>query len=149
MDKKKSKKIFKFFEKKFINKKCAYGPKMKPRPSFRLIFWSIWSGVPNNPRGGEKKGSFLFLFYFLGDMGIKWVFLIELPDTGTFGFLLPANKIVPTGQSIFEGIRALAVTISHTLVYWTPYIEYIQKRLDSVILHDIYQESSLMPKEFI
>ena len=50
-------------------------------------------------------------------MGIKWVFLIELPDTGTFGFLLPANKIVPTGQSIFEGIRALAVTISHTLVY--------------------------------
>ena len=52
-----------------------------------------------------------------GDMGIKWVFLIELPDTGTFGFLLPANKIVPTGQSIFEGIRALAVTISHTLVY--------------------------------
>ena len=28
---KKSKKIFKFFEKNFIIKKCAYGPKMKPR----------------------------------------------------------------------------------------------------------------------
>ena len=38
LDKKKSKKIFKFFEKKFINKKCAYGPKMKPRQGFRQIF---------------------------------------------------------------------------------------------------------------
>ena len=53
-----------------------------------------------------------------GEMGIKWVFLIELPDTGTFGFLLPANKIVPTGQSVFEGIRALAVTIRHKLSYY-------------------------------
>ena len=55
---KKSKKNFKFFEKNFINKKCAYGPKMKPRQGFRQIFWSIWSGSPNNPRGGGKKGSF-------------------------------------------------------------------------------------------
>ena len=34
---KKSKKNFKFFEKNFINKKCAYGPKMKPRQGFRQI----------------------------------------------------------------------------------------------------------------
>ena len=59
VDSKKSKKNFKFFEKKFINKKCAYGPKMKPRQGFRQIFWCIWSGLPNNPRGEEKKGSFL------------------------------------------------------------------------------------------
>ena len=50
-------------------------------------------------------------------MGIKWVFLIELPDTGTFGFLLPATKIKGVGHSVFEGIRALAVTISRKL-YW-------------------------------
>ena len=31
VDFKKSKKNFKFFEKNFIIKKCAYGPKMKPR----------------------------------------------------------------------------------------------------------------------
>ena len=59
---KKSKKNFKFFEKNFINKKCAYGPKMKPRQGFRQISWSIWSGVPNNPRGGGKKGSFFRIF---------------------------------------------------------------------------------------
>ena len=50
-----------------------------------------------------------------GEMGIKWVFLIELPDKGTFGFLLPANSIKPTGRSIFQGIRLMAVKVSHTL----------------------------------
>lgn len=52
-----------------------------------------------------------------GEMGIKWVFLLELPDTGSYGFLLPANMIRPTAQSIFRGIRALAVRVSHTLAY--------------------------------
>ena len=32
--------------------------KNEATPSFRQIFWSIWSTLPNNPRGGEKKGSF-------------------------------------------------------------------------------------------
>ena len=56
-----------------------------------------------------------FYNIILGEMGIKWVFLIELPDTGTFGFLLPATKIKGVGHSVFEGIRALAVTISRKL----------------------------------
>merc|ERR1719412_320765 len=46
-----------------------------------------------------------------GEMGIKWVYVIELPDKGAFGFLLPANKIKPVGRSIFEGIRTLAVHV--------------------------------------
>ena len=52
-----------------------------------------------------------------GDMGIKWVFLLELPDRGYYGFLLPAYHIKPTAESIFQGIRALGVEISHTLAY--------------------------------
>ena len=52
-----------------------------------------------------------------GEMGIKWVFLLELPDKGYHGFLLPADRIATTSQSIFKGIRALAVKISHTLAY--------------------------------
>ena len=44
-------------------------------------------------------------------MGIKWVYVFELPDKGAFGFLLPANKIKPVGRSIFEGIRTLAVHV--------------------------------------
>ncbi len=52
-----------------------------------------------------------------GEMGVKWVFLLELPDKGYHGFLLPAYHIRPTAQSIFQGIRTLAVKVSHTLVY--------------------------------
>ena len=29
--------------------------KNEATPSFRQIFWSIWSTLPNNPRGWEKK----------------------------------------------------------------------------------------------
>jgi len=52
-----------------------------------------------------------------GEMGIKWVFLLELPDKGYHGFLLPAYHIKPTSESVFQGIRALGVEISHTLAY--------------------------------
>lgn len=52
-----------------------------------------------------------------GEMGVKWVFLLELPDKGYHGFLLPAYHIAPTGRSIFRGIRAMAVKVSHTLAY--------------------------------
>ena len=51
-----------------------------------------------------------------GSMGIKWVFLLELPDKGVTSFFLPSSEIKPTGFSIFQGIRALAVQVSHTLV---------------------------------
>lgn len=51
-----------------------------------------------------------------GAMGIKWVFLLELPDKGSRGFLLPPDEIKPTAYSVFQGIRALAVHVSHTLV---------------------------------
>ncbi len=51
-----------------------------------------------------------------GEMGIKWVFLMELPDKGSYAFMLPAHNIIPVGRSIFAGIRALAVGVSHTLV---------------------------------
>ena len=61
VDIQKIEKKFKFFEKNFINKICAYGPKMKPCQGFRQIFWCIWSGLPNNPRGEGKKGSFFYI----------------------------------------------------------------------------------------
>ena len=54
-----------------------------------------------------------------GEMGIKWVFFLELPPTRrskNAGFLLPANHIQPTGESIFRGIREMGVQISHKIV---------------------------------
>ncbi|CAB4066603.1 unnamed protein product [Lepeophtheirus salmonis] len=47
-----------------------------------------------------------------GALGIKWVYLIELPDRGRHGFLLPANLINPVSFSVFQGIREFARRIA-------------------------------------
>ncbi|NXA95672.1 CBPA1 Carboxypeptidase, partial [Melanocharis versteri] len=44
------------------------------------------------------------------DQGIKYSFTFELRDTGRYGFLLPANQIVPTAE---ETWLALKVIIEH------------------------------------
>ena len=55
-----------------------------------------------------------------GEMGIKWVFLLELPPgqrkkRKELGFLLPASHIKPAAESIFRGIRALGFEVSHKI----------------------------------
>ena len=50
-----------------------------------------------------------------GEVGIKWVYLMELPDRGYFGFLLPRRYILPVGHSVLASLRAAAARISHTL----------------------------------
>ena len=59
MDFKKSKKNFKFFEKNFIIKKCAYGPKMKPRQVLGKYFEVYGQGSPITPEAGKKRAPFL------------------------------------------------------------------------------------------
>jgi carboxypeptidase A2 len=39
---------------------------------------------------------------------VLYSFACELRDTGTYGFLLPTNQIVPTGEEIFEGVKVMA-----------------------------------------
>lgn len=38
---------------------------------------------------------------------VPYVFTPELRDTGEFGFVLPANQILPTSQENYEGIKYL------------------------------------------
>ena len=51
-----------------------------------------------------------------GEMGIKWVYFLELPPTRRgqeeIGFLLPPKHIKPTAESIFQGIRKMGIQIS-------------------------------------
>lgn len=51
--------------------------------------------------GGSKD-------YTYGELKIKYSFALELRDRGRYGFLLPANQIVPTAMETFEGIKAMA-----------------------------------------
>ncbi|XP_040571245.1 carboxypeptidase B [Lepeophtheirus salmonis] len=50
--------------------------------------------------------------YVRGALGIKWVFLIELPDKGRHGFLLPPHLIKQVSFSVFQGIREFAHQIA-------------------------------------
>jgi len=43
-----------------------------------------------------------------GQMGIKYSYTIELRDTGSYGFLLPADQIVPQGEEAMQGVITAA-----------------------------------------
>lgn len=46
-----------------------------------------------------------------GKAGIKYVYTMELPDKGQYGFLLPPNKIIQVGEETWIGIKTLAKAI--------------------------------------
>jgi murein tripeptide amidase MpaA len=39
--------------------------------------------------------------------GAEYAYCIELRDNGQFGFVLPANQIVPTGEEVLAGMKVL------------------------------------------
>ncbi|KAM6201369.1 carboxypeptidase A4 isoform 2-T2 [Rhynchocyon petersi] len=41
------------------------------------------------------------------DNGIKYAFTFELRDTGSHGFLLPANQIIPTAEETWLGLKTI------------------------------------------
>nr|XP_053647888.1 carboxypeptidase B [Cherax quadricarinatus] len=49
-----------------------------------------------------------------GEAGVKYSYTIELRDTGRYGFLLPEDQIIPTGEETFEGVKVVANFIRDT-----------------------------------
>lgn len=49
--------------------------------------------------------------HIYGAYGVVYSYSAELRDTGKYGFLLPADQIVPSGEEIFAGIQVMASTI--------------------------------------
>ncbi|KAH6654945.1 zinc carboxypeptidase [Truncatella angustata] len=45
--------------------------------------------------------------YFHHDLDARYSFQIKLRDTGSYGFLLPSNSIVPVGDEVFAAVRFL------------------------------------------
>jgi hypothetical protein len=46
--------------------------------------------------------------HIYGAYGVVYSYSAELRDTGKYGFLLPPDQIVPSGEEVFEGIKAIA-----------------------------------------
>lgn len=72
-------------------RRAGYGTYYRYGPSSVIIYQNS---------GGSKD-------YTYGALKIKYSFALELRDKGRYGFLLPANQIVPTAMEIFEGIKAM------------------------------------------
>lgn len=49
------------------------------------------------------------------DEGVLYSYLLELRDTGNYGFELPASQIAETAIETWNGIRAMALAILQTL----------------------------------
>lgn len=45
-------------------------------------------------------------------VGVPLPFAVELRDTGTYGFLLPPDQIVPSGQEIFAAVQTMVTYIA-------------------------------------
>jgi len=50
-----------------------------------------------------------------GSAGIKYSYTVELRDTGTYGFALPASQIQATGEETMRGVAAAARALSKSL----------------------------------
>lgn len=39
--------------------------------------------------------------------GVKYSFAVELRDKGEYGFILPPEQIIPSGEEVFEAVLTL------------------------------------------
>jgi Zinc carboxypeptidase len=52
-----------------------------------------------------------------GKEGIKYSYTIELRDKGRYGFMLPVNQIVPTGEETWNGIEGAVRELSRDVCW--------------------------------
>lgn len=45
--------------------------------------------------------------------GVKYAYTLELRDVGRYGFVLPADKIIPSGIETWAGVYASAVELAN------------------------------------
>ncbi|CAB3980440.1 carboxypeptidase B-like [Paramuricea clavata] len=73
-------------------KNAGYGTTYKVGPSSVIIYAT--SGATDD--------------WAYGFLGLKYSYGLELRDKGRYGFLLPANQIIPTGVETFAAMKAMA-----------------------------------------
>ena len=45
--------------------------------------------------------------WYKGGLGTRYAFTTELRDTGYYGFELPPNQIIPSGEELFAGMKVV------------------------------------------
>ncbi|XP_046994559.1 zinc carboxypeptidase-like [Schistocerca americana] len=51
----------------------------------------------------------------MGQLGLRYAFVWELRDTGSYGFLLPADQIIPTSEETFDSILSILEDVQAAL----------------------------------
>lgn len=92
-------KAFRLASGHFYSVESACEGSMSVRTAGRKSFALVRTNVE------DSGGSALDFFY--QDLRVKYAFQIKLRDTGTYGFLLPRENIVPTGVEAFSAMMGL------------------------------------------
>lgn len=56
--------------------------------------------------------------WMYGQMKIPYSLAVELRDTGRYGFVLPANQIIPSGEEAWAGLQYLVKNIPEVERSW-------------------------------
>ena len=103
------------------------------------LFW--WCCVIQGRAGSSLAFVILDLFghQHKHQFDICFSYGMELPDTGMWGFLLPPNQIIPTGQSVNKLIQQQITTISVQNMFSVSSVEFttFQCHQEAPLIHGI------------
>ncbi|KAH9999256.1 hypothetical protein F4779DRAFT_605490 [Xylariaceae sp. FL0662B] len=61
--------------------------------------------APDTPKSRIEAGGGSAIDYIFHDIGARYSYQIKLRDTGSYGFLLPSEDIIPTGEEVFQAMK--------------------------------------------